>query len=712
MEDVVTATDVPLADEALGRLRQLTGNPDAVFREHQLDAVSDLVEDRARVLCVQRTGWGKSAVYFVATALLRARGAGPTLIVSPLLSLMRNQLQAAASMGLRAHTINSTNAGEWSEIERLIEADEVDLLLIGPERLNADRFRERLLPVVAARTGLLVIDEAHCVSDWGHDFRPDYRRIKDVLANLPADAAVLGTTATANDRVVADVVEQLTAPAGEDAASAVDGAGAGPLRTYRGSLARTSLRLEAVELPHPAERLAWLVQHLRGPDALEGSGIVYTLTVADAEQVAAFLLDQGVAAEAYTGQQASEDRIALEERLQRDDVKVVVATSALGMGYDKPDLGFIVHYQAPGSVVAYYQQVGRAGRGVDHAEVVLLRGAEDRRIQDFFITQAFPSAERVAEVRQVLADAGDAGATTREVQAQVNLGLTRLESMLKVLDVEGAVWRSHGRWGHVEGSGWVYDEERYRHVTALRRAEQDAMAAFGTDGRCLMRTLQEELDDPDAADCGRCAACTAPKYADEPDRDLVRQGQTALRSRPVSFDPKRMAPEARSGKMKKIPEDARTESGRALARRGDAGWDRQVRAELESGRLGDDVVEAMADLVRGWSVRPTWLTAVPSRRPQDPVSDLAARLAAALDLPVHPVVVRREERPRQAGQRGAAQQAANVRGAFAVTEAVPDGRCLLVDDVRQSGWTLAMVGGQLRRRGSGPVFPLVLSTTN
>lgn len=703
MRDVPIATDVPLEDEALERLRQLTGDESAGFREHQLDAVRDLVQDRARVLCVQRTGWGKSAVYFVATALLRARGAGPTLIVSPLLSLMRNQLQAAESMGLRAHTINSTNAGEWARIEQLIEADDVDLLLIGPERLNADRFRERLLPVVARRTGLLVIDEAHCVSDWGHDFRPDYRRIKDVLAGLPTDAAVLGTTATANDRVVADVVEQLTAPAGADD-------GPGPLRTYRGSLARTSLRLEVVELPHPAERLAWLVEHLRGPGALQGSGIVYALTVADAEQVAAFLKDQGIAAEAYTGQQASDDRVALEERLLRDDVKAVVATSALGMGYDKPDLGFIVHYQAPGSVVAYYQQVGRAGRGVDHAEVVLLRGAEDRRIQDFFITQAFPSAERVAEVRQVLAEVGEAGATTREIQARVNLGLSRLESMLKVLDVEGAIRRVDGRWCDEPGTGWTYDEERYRHVTALRRAEQEAMAVFGADGRCLMRTLQEELDDPDAADCGRCAVCTAPRHAETPDPSLVRAGQTSLRSRPVGFDPKRMAPEATSGKMRKIPEDARTEPGRALARRGDAGWDRQVRAELESGRLGDDVVAGLAELVRGWGARPAWVTAVPSRRPDDPVSDVAERLAVALELPWCPVVARREERPGQALQRGAAQQAANVRGAFAVVDAVPDGPCLLVDDVRQSGWTLAMVGGQLRRRGSGPVHPLTLST--
>ncbi len=700
---MATTTDPPLADEALERLRALTGNPEATFREHQLDAIEDLVADRARVLCVQRTGWGKSAVYFVATALLRARGAGPTLIVSPLLSLMRNQLSAAAAMGLRARTINSTNQGDWAEIERLIDADEVDLLLVGPERLNADRFRERLLPIVAGRTGLLVVDEAHCVSDWGHDFRPDYRRIGDVLAGLPADAAVLGTTATANDRVVNDVVAQL--------AGSASGAERTELRTYRGSLARTSLRMETVELPHPAERLAWLVEHLGGDHPLPGSGIVYTLTVADAEQVAGFLQGHGIAAEAYTGQQGSERRIDLEDRLQRDEVKAVVATSALGMGYDKPDLGFIVHYQAPGSVVAYYQQVGRAGRGVDHAEVVLLRGSEDRRIQDFFITQAFPSAERVAEVRGLLAAAGDAGATTREIQAQVNLGLTRLEAMLKVLDVEGAIDRRQGRWYDAPGSEWAYDEQRYRTVTALRREEQAAMAAYGTDGRCLMRTLQEQLDDPDPSDCGRCAVCTAPRYADAPDRELVRAAQQHLRSRPVAFDAKKMAPQASTGSMRRIPDGVRIEEGRALARRGDAGWDVQVRAEADAGRYSEQTVAGVADMVRDWNVPVAWVAAVPSRRTNDPVSDLAARVAAAIDRPWVPAVRRVEDRPAQIDQRGAVQQAANVRGAFAVAPEVPDGPCLLIDDLRHSGWTLAMVGGQLRQRGAGLVFPLVLSTT-
>src|SRR5947199_2461928 len=474
-------TTVSFAARTLERLRVLTGDQDASFRPGQAEAIGDLVVDRARVLCVQRTGWGKSAVYFVATALLREAGAGPTLIVSPLLALMRNQIEAAQRLGLRAHTINSTNRDEWDEIRERLASNTVDLLLISPERLNNPRFREEMLPLFAASVGLLVIDEAHCISDWGHDFRPDYRRVKDMLDALPSGVAVLGTTATANDRVVGDVLEQLAAPGGE------------PLRSYRGPLARTSLRLEALELPRPAERLAWLVENL---PALPGSGIVYTLTKRDAEQVATFLQANGVSAVAYSGEHDADARVVAEDRLLRNEIKAVVATSALGMGYDKSDLGFVVHYQAPGSVVAYYQQVGRAGRALEHADVVLLRGGEDRRIQDFFIEQAFPSRERVAAVLGELALAGDEGRSTRELMAVVNLGMGRIEAMLKILDVEGAVRRNGSRWCAVPDRDWVYDWERYAEVTALRRAEQAAMAAFGADGRCLMRVLQEELDDP------------------------------------------------------------------------------------------------------------------------------------------------------------------------------------------------------------------------
>src|SRR5215203_5816344 len=439
----MTTAATAIDDRAAELLRELAG-PDAAFREHQLEAVRDLVVDRARVLCVQRTGWGKSAVYFLSTALGREAGAGPTLIVSPLLALMRNQIAAAERIGIRAHTINSTNRDAWAEVRDLLAQDAVDVLLISPERLNNPQFRAEMLPLFAERVGLLVIDEAHCISDWGHDFRPDYRRIADMLERLPEGVPVLCTTATANDRVVTDVEEQLSVGR------------AASLRTYRGPLGRTSLRFEVVDLPGQADRLAWLVQHL--PE-LPGSGIVYTLTKRHSELVAEWLSGHGVAAEAYSGDSATDARITVEGRLLRNDLKAVVATSALGMGYDKPDLGFVVHYQAPGSVISYYQQVGRAGRAIDRAEVVLLRGAEDRRIQDFFIEQAFPRRELVERVLARIDAAGEDGATTPELTAEVNLGRGRIDAMLKVLDVEGAVERRGSRWLLRDEGAWAYDAE-------------------------------------------------------------------------------------------------------------------------------------------------------------------------------------------------------------------------------------------------------------
>jgi ATP-dependent DNA helicase RecQ len=696
-----------ITEDALIRLRTLTDDPAAEFRDGQLEAINDLVAERGRVLCVQRTGWGKSAVYFVATSLLRApsaaterAGAGPTLIISPLLALMRNQLAAAGRLGLAAHTVNSTNREEWDTVRDALAADTLDLLLISPERLNNPRFREEMLPLFAASLGLLVIDEAHCISDWGHDFRPDYRRVGEMLAALGTRdrVPVLATTATANDRVVADVTEQL---------ATTDPSHSSALRTYRGPLARASLRLEVVELARPAERLAWLVEHL---GTLDGSGIIYTLTKRDSEQVAEFLSANGITALAYSGDQDSDARVQTERRLLDNEIKAVVATSALGMGYDKPDLGFVVHYQAPGSVVAYYQQVGRAGRGVEHADVVLLRGQEDRRIQDFFIEQSFPARERVQAVLAELEAAAPQGRTTRELMAVVNLGMARLDAMLKILDVEGAVQREGTRWALAPSAAeWEYDSERYAHVTALRRAEQEAMARYGADGRCLMRVLQEQLDDPDPQDCGRCAVCTAPRFADPPDPRLVELAGRHLRSRPIEIEVKKMAPDSH-GTMRKIAEEARTEPGWALARFGDGGWWPAVARGLQDGTFDEEVVQALADIVRANARSAAWLCAVPSVRLGDTLDVLARRVADALGLPCPGLLTRTEPRPPQREMENAVGQAANVRGAFRVTATPPRGTGVLLDDRRGSGWTLAMVGGQLRLAGAERIVPLALGT--
>ena len=676
-------------EQALALLRELAG-PSAAFREHQLDAVLDLVQHRRRVLCVQRTGWGKSAVYFIATALLRARGAGPTVLVSPLLALMRNQIEAAERLGIRAVTVNSTNRDEWDAVAARLAADDVDLLLISPERLNNPRFRETMLPSFVARVGLLVVDEAHCVSDWGHDFRPDYRRIRDVLAGLADDVAVLCTTATANDRVVADVAEQLAI-----------GADPAQLTVYRGPLARASLRLEVVSLPSPAARLAWLATWL---PQLPGSGIVYCLTKRDTDAVAEWLRSRGISALAYSGEVGDEERVEAERRLLANDVKAVVATSALGMGYDKPDLGFVVHFQAPSSAIAYYQQVGRAGRGVDEAHAVLLRGAEDRAIQDFFIETAFPPRGLVEAVLASLP------ASVPALQAEVNLGRGRLEAMLKVLDVEGAVRREGSEWLPT-GAPWEYDAERYDQMTAQRRAEQAAMLALGSDGRCLMEALQRELDDPGAAPCGRCAVCTQPRFDGPVDTTLAAAAQELLRSQPLVLSVRRQTPKTADAPGKRIPPELQLEEGRALARAGDGGWDPLVRAGRAAGAFDAELVRACEELLRRWRPEPApeWVAAIPSRRSGDLVPGFARALAARLGVPFADVLERSGEGPPQREMANSAQQVANVRGQFRVTGAPPPGAGLLVDDVRYSGWTLATVGAQLRMKGTGPVHPLVLS---
>ncbi|MCU1596183.1 MAG: recombinase RecQ, partial [Frankiales bacterium] len=543
--------------EAEKVLRALAG-PTAVLREDQWSAISALVEDRRRALVVQRTGWGKSAVYFVATALLRARGAGPTVIVSPLLALMRNQVAAAERAGIAAVTVNSSNIEQWESVYAEIAAGRTDVLLVSPERLNNPGFRDEVLPRLAATAGLVVIDEAHCISDWGHDFRPDYRRIRTLLTELPAGVPVLATTATANARVVTDVASQL----GEDTL------------VLRGGLERESLHLSVAVLPDPAHRLAWLADWL--PTA-EGSGIVYTLTVAATDEVAGFLRSRGITASSYSGKSDDAERLRAEEDLLGNRIKVLVATSALGMGFDKPDLGFVVHLGAPASPIAYYQQVGRAGRGVDRAEVVLLPGREDEAIWNYFASLGFPPEEQVRTVLQAL---DGQKLSTAALEPRVELRRTRLETMLKVLDVDGAVRKVQGGW-IATGQPWSYDAVRYAQVAADRAAEQQAMRDYiATDG-CRMEFLRRQLDDPGAAPCGRCDRCLGQPLSSEVSAAALDAARASLGRPGVVVEPRAQWPTAVKetlGVSGNIAVSERAAEGRALGRLSDIGWGTRLRA--------------------------------------------------------------------------------------------------------------------------------------
>ncbi|MFI8343254.1 RecQ family ATP-dependent DNA helicase [Streptomyces sp. NPDC085639] len=708
------------ADSVLARL---VGDPTgaARLREDQWRAIEALVAHKRRALVVQRTGWGKSAVYFVATSLLRASGAGPTVIVSPLLALMRNQVEAAARAGIRARTINSANPEEWEGIQAEVAAGEVDVLLVSPERLNNPDFRDQVLPKLSAATGLLVVDEAHCISDWGHDFRPDYRRLRTMLADLPPGVPVLATTATANARVTADVAEQLGTGAGTDAL------------VLRGPLDRESLSLAVLALPDAAHRLAWLADHLGD---LPGSGIIYTLTVAAAEEVTTYLRHRGHTVSSYTGKTENADRQQAEDDLQANRVKALVATSALGMGFDKPDLGFVVHLGSPSSPIAYYQQVGRAGRGVEHAEVLLLPGREDEAIWQYFASVAFPPEEQVRRTLDVLAQAGRP-LSLPALEPLVDLRRTRLETMLKVLDVDGAVHRVKGGWTST-GEPWAYDAERYAWVARQRATEQQAMRDYAAATGCRMEFLRRQLDDEEAAPCGRCDNCAGARFTAEVSTTALDTARGELGRPGVELEPRKMWPTGLAavgvdlkGRIN-VGEQAST--GRALGRLSDIGWGNRLRPMLApqapDQAIPDDVAQAvvavLADWARGpggWAsgapdapARPVGVVALPSRSHPQLIGSLAARIAEVGRMPLLGTLAYTDQAPEFGSvSSNSAQRVRGLHQSLTVPPALAEalagaaGPVLLVDDRAESGWTLAVAARLLRRAGAKEVFPLVLA---
>ncbi|MEU5920703.1 RecQ family ATP-dependent DNA helicase [Streptomyces sp. NPDC047141] len=708
------------ADAVLARLvSDPTGR--ARLREDQWRAIEALVADRRRALVVQRTGWGKSAVYFVATSLLRERGSGPTVIVSPLLALMRNQVEAAARAGIRARTINSSNTEEWDTVQEEVAAGEVDVLLVSPERLNNPDFRDQVLPRLAAATGLLVVDEAHCISDWGHDFRPDYRRLRTMLADLPSGVPVLATTATANARVTADVAEQLGTGAGTDAL------------VLRGPLDRESLSLGVVRLPDAAHRLAWLADHL---GELPGSGIIYTLTVAAADEVTAYLRQCSHTVSSYTGRTENADRQQAEDDLQANRVKALVATSALGMGFDKPDLGFVVHLGSPSSPIAYYQQVGRAGRGVEHAEVLLLPGQEDEAIWRYFASVAFPPEEQVRRTIDVLAQAGRP-LSLPALEPLVELRRTRLETMLKVLDVDGAVRRVKGGWEST-GQPWVYDAERYAWVARQRAAEQQAMRDYAASTGCRMEFLRRQLDDEEAAPCGRCDNCAGNRFDPKVSVAALDAAKGELGRPGVEVEPRKMWPTGLAAvgvDLKgRIPPGEQSFGGRALGRLSDIGWGNRLRPLLADGTadgpVPDDVVQAVVHVLADWAKgpggwasgapdapsRPAGVVTVASHRKPRLVGSLGQRIAEIGRMPLLGTVEYAPEaeelrlsRTNSAQRVVGLQRTLTVPPELAGRLADAGGPVLLVDDLSDTGWTLAVAARLLRRAGAEGVFPLVLA---
>ncbi|MBF0096490.1 MAG: RecQ family ATP-dependent DNA helicase [Magnetococcales bacterium] len=682
--------------QALNLLCIGSGRSDAAFREGQEEAIRHIVEGKGRLLVVQKTGWGKSFVYFIATKLLRDANSGPALLISPLLALMRNQITAAERMGVRAATINSDNMNDWTSVEAKLTKDEIDILLISPERLANEHFRTHVLALVAAQISLLVIDEAHCISDWGHDFRPHYRLLERIVRTLPPNLRLLATTATANQRVMNDL-------------SAVLGPN---LHVSQGDLNRTSLSLQTIRLPSQAERLAWLAEQLA---TLQGHGIIYTLTVRDANQVAEWLKTQGFIVEAYTGE-TGDRREYLEQALLNNQVKALVATTALGMGYDKPDLAFVIHYQMPGSVVAYYQQVGRAGRALDSAYGVLLSGQEESDINDWFIQSAFPTRQEVANVLKALEDEPN-GLSVPELLSRVNLSKGRIEKTIALLSLEAPAPMAK------QGSKWQLTAARLSEafwnradrLTALRQDEYQQMQdyvrlPFGRHMVFLINALD-----------GDSSRVTQPPLLPLPttvNANWIRAAIAFLRRISLPIEPRKQwpvggMPQYRIDRASPISHQA--QPGKALCVWGDAGWGGLVRqGKYNDGHFSDDLVAACVEMIQEWDPHPapTWVTCVPSLRHPDLVPNFARRLAAALGLPFHMVIAKTVARPEQKTMANSTQQARNIDGSLAPNgQPIPHDPVLLIDDMVDSRWTLTVSAWLLRKNGSGAVWPMALSQT-
>jgi len=684
------------SQRALELLRIGSGRADATFRDGQEDAIRHIVEGKGRLLVVQKTGWGKSFVYFIATKLLREAGAGPALLISPLLALMRNQIAAAERMGVRAATINSDNMDDWTAVEGKLAKGEIDILLISPERLANERFRTQVLAGIAAQISMLVIDEAHCISDWGHDFRPHYRLLERIVKTLPPNLRLLATTATANNRVMEDLAAVL-----------------GPkLDVSRGDLNRTSLSLQTIRLPSQAERLAWLAEQLV---TLQGHGIIYTLTVRDANQVAQWLKTQGFNVEAYTGE-TGDRREQLEQALLNNQVKALVATTALGMGYDKPDLAFVIHYQMPGSVVAYYQQVGRAGRALDSAYGVLLSGQEESDITDWFIRSAFPTRQEVADVLGALEDEPN-GLSVPELLSRVNLSKGRVDKTIALLSLEAPapIAKQGSKWQLTAATLSEAFWDRAERLTALRRDEHQQMQdyvslPFGEHMGFLIGALD-----------GDPSVVTEPALPPLPatvDTELVKTAVEFLRRTSLPIEPRKKWPDGgmpQYGVRGFITPAHQAESGKALCVWGDAGWGGLVRqGKYHDGHFSDDLVAACVKMIQEWNPQPspTWVTCVPSLRHPELVPNFAQRLAAALGLPFHMVIEKTDARPEQKTMANSTQQARNIDGSLALNgQPIPRGPVLLVDDMVDSRWTLTVAAWLLRKSGSGAVWPMALSQT-
>lgn len=688
---------VELEKYAIELLRKATGNPRAEFREGQWEAIEHVVNSRGPLLVVERTGWGKSLVYFIATAInRRINRKGLTLLVSPLKSLMRNQVEAASRAGIRSGRIDSSNEKEWPEVESRISDDKLDILLIAPERFANKKFFNNVYVSIANKIGMLVVDEAHCISDWGHEFRPDYRRIGNIVSSL-RNVPVIGTTATANNRVIKDLKDNFS----------------GNLKVQRGNLARDNLRLQAFKFNSQSKRLAWLADNL---GEIKGTGIIYVLTVKDALKVSQWLLLKGYNVAPYYANVDDQEQEQLEKDLVNEKYKALVSTTALGMGFDMPNCSFVIHYQRPSSVIAYYQQAGRAGRGTGGANCIMFSGFEDRDIHDSFVRTAFPSKASILQVLEAL-DLSEGGLSYSELIAKLNLPAPLIRKILKLMEVENEppLLLKGRKWLKTKNDVPQQYYERVEAVYRVRKQEQEEMDNYADLDDGYMEFLMKALDSPVLE---YTPSPSMPKaLPEENNSDTVNEANRFLNRSHLKIVPRKKFPSGLDTGAAKIVVEGAMEEGRSLAYWGDDGWGQLIqKGKSRDGCFNDQLIKVFCEMISDhWRPDPfpSWVTSVPSLDHPELVPDFARAVAARLRVPYSAALLKVKPSLPQKAMMNTVQRLKNIMGVFEVSDnEVLDGGVLLVDDVVDSRWTLTWLAKLLREKNVPLVFPVTLAASS
>lgn len=682
-----TPNDPGIFTRATEILQSLYGST-ATFRDGQYEAIEATMTQN-RTLVVQRTGWGKSLVYFICTKLMREKNRGVTMVVSPLLVLMENQIEAAEKMGLRCDVLNSTTKERRTDILQALEHDELDLILVTPETLFSDDIQAKLKNI---RIGLFVIDEAHCISDWGHDFRLEYGRLKTIIQQLPVTVPILATTATANDRVVADLQAQL----------------GNEVFVSRGPLTRDSLYIQVLNKPGRIERYAWILETL---PKLPGSGIIYCLTQRDCDYLADFLKQNGICAEAYYSRgtrEGEELNHEIEEKFRNNQLKVIVATIKLGMGYDKGDIAFVIHYQMPQNIVSYYQQIGRAGRNIDKAYIFLMYGKEDEDILNYFINTAFPTENETTRLVNLLGDHDGVG--IGKIRSAMNIRNARIDKALAFLINDGFVRKEKSAY-YLTPKRYVYNHEHYDTITSIRRQEMEQMKLLVQTKECYSRYIVSCLDDKTATDCGHCSNCAGKElFPSKVSTHSIHLAEEYINKLIIPIEPRKQWAYSSVTQQKRIAHI--NQPGFCISKYGDAGYGELVKQGKYSKekRFCDELVGKSAQMLRPFVKEHeiTHICPVPSLR-SDLVQDFAARLAESLKLEIVDALHKSAAR-QQKEMENSAYQCANAYQSFAVKENVRIPRnILLVDDMVDSRWTFTVCGYRLMEAGAENIYPFALA---